>query len=251
MEEIIMTKKPLIGITLDHEANEKGFSRMPYYAARENYATPIEEEGATVVFLPHNPRAVSDYIPLLDGLLITGGNFDVSPEFFGEEIQSDHVQLKPKRTEFEMAITKEAFQKKMPILGICGGEQLLNVIFGGTLIQHIPDELPGALEHLQKARATEPGHSITLLEGTFLREMNKNAPTALVNSKHHQAVKTLGKGLILSAQSEDGVIEAFEHESHPFCIGVQWHPEFILSPFDAQIFKEFVKSASEYLLNVK
>lgn len=239
---------PVIGITLDFEQGGKpgNFSKMPHYAVRENYCTSVSGLGAVALPLPHDVKAVDAYLGMIDGLMITGGGFDVSPEYYGEKIASDTVTLKDARTAFEFALTKGAIARNLPILGICGGEQLLNVVLGGTLIQHIPDAIAGALEHEQKNARSEPGHDIAIVPGTLLHRI-AGVEKAAVNTAHHQAVAKLAQGAIANASTSDGVVEGFELPSHPFCLGVQWHPEYFVSPIDRKIFEAFVVACENRL----
>jgi putative glutamine amidotransferase len=235
-----MPKAPIIGITLDYE-QPGGYSKMPWYALRENYCTSVSSLGAIPMPLPHEVALVSEYLSLIDGLMITGGAFDVSPSLYGEISQHSTVTLKEKRTQFEWAITKGCMDAKKPILGICGGEQLLNVILGGTLIQHIPESVKDALEHEQKNPRTEPGHVVTITEGTLLHKI-VGGKTVNVNTAHHQSVAKPAPGAIVNATTTDGVIEGIEFPAHPFCLGVQWHPEYHVDPTDVKIFKAFVEA---------
>ena len=128
---------PVIGITLDSEG-PGGYSKLPWYALRQNYCDAVVRAGGLPILLPHEPEQAAAYLKKLDGLLITGGAFDVDPSIFGASNRHPTVKTKDRRTAFEIAITKAAIEQDMPVLGICGGQQLLNVILGGTLIQHIP-----------------------------------------------------------------------------------------------------------------
>lgn len=236
-----MKTGPIIGVTLDYETGGKpgNFSKMPYYAVRQNYCTAVSDLGAVALPLPHDALAVDAYLDMIDGLIITGGGFDVPPEYYGEKVASDKVTTKDARTQFEFAITKGAIDKKIPLLGICGGEQLLNVVLGGTLIQHIPDSVKDALEHEQKNARTEPGHDITIVPGTLLHKVT-GVTKASVNTAHHQSVAKPAPGTVVNSTTKDGVIEGIELPSHPFCLGVQWHPEYFVSPIDKKIFEAFV-----------
>jgi putative glutamine amidotransferase len=236
-----MNKPPIIGVTLDFERGGKpgNFSKMPHYAVRQNYCTAVSDLGAVALPLPHDVKAAEQYLALIDGLIITGGGFDVPPEYYGEKVASDKVSTKDARTQFEFAITKGAVDRKIPILGICGGEQLLNVVLGGTLIQHIPDSIPNALEHEQKNARTEPGHTISIINNSLLHRI-AGVEKADVNSAHHQAVAKPAPGVVVNATTSDGVIEGIELPGHPFCLGVQWHPEYFVSPVDRKIFEAFV-----------
>jgi len=231
---------PVIGITLDYEENG-GYSKMPWYALRENYCSSVSRFGAIPLPLPHEVGLVESYLDLIDGLIVTGGAFDVSPELYGATTTHETVVTKNRRTQFEFAITKGAIDRKIPILGICGGQQLLNVVLGGTLIQHIPDSVKNALEHEQKNPRTEPGHKVTVTPGTLLHRI-LGSDTIEVNSAHHQAVDKVAPGCITDALAPDGVIEGIEFPAHPFCLGVQWHPEYFVTDADEKIIRTFVKA---------
>lgn len=237
-----MSKRPVIGVTLDHE-EAGGYSKFPWYALRENYAGCLIEKGALPLILPHDPETVEDYASMLDGLVITGGAFDVPPHMFGESTVHDTVLVKQRRTAFEVAITKSMLERDRPVLGICGGQQLLNVMLGGTLIQHIPDSVPEALAHEQPNPRDEAGHDVTIEPGTLLHEVT-GLSSMPVNSAHHQAAADVGKDVVVSARASDGVIEAIEHPGYRYCLGVQWHPEFFISPGDHAVIDSFVKVSS-------
>jgi putative glutamine amidotransferase len=232
------TSRPLIGITLDSE-KPGGYSKFPWYALRDNYAGAVAKTGGLPVALPHEPAAVDDYLDTIAGLVVTGGAFDVDPALFGAGVRHATVSTKDKRTEFELAIVKGALDRDLPILGICGGEQLMNVALGGTLIQHIPDEIPGALAHEQPNPRDEPGHTIDIVPGTLLAKIT-GAQHLAVNSAHHQAVKSIGPGVVINARASDGVIEGIEAPRYRFCLGVEWHPEFFITKGDEAIFHAFV-----------
>lgn len=232
---------PVIGITLDYEeGSPTGYSKMPWYALRENYCSAVSSLGAIPLPLPHEVEQVEAYLNLIDGLMITGGAFDVSPALYGESSQHETVKLKERRTKFEWAITQGCMKAKKPILGICGGEQLLNVILGGTLIQHIPDSIANALEHEQKNPRTEPGHPVTIVKNSLLHKIT-GTEVMNVNTAHHQAINTPAPGAIVNATTSDGVIEGIEFPAHPFCLGVQWHPEYHVDKTDKKIFEAFVE----------
>lgn len=237
-------RKPVIGFTLDYEnggTKDGSYSKMPYYAIRENYCTAVSQLGAVPYPLIHENALVEDFLDAIDGLVIIGGAFDVHPSLYGDTSLHDTVVLKEKRTAFEFAITQGAIDRKLPLLGICGGQQLLNVVLGGTLIQHIPDSIADALAHEQPNPRTEPGHTVTVERGTLLHHI-AGKDVIEVNSAHHQAVGKPAPGSIVNATAEDGVIEGIElpQELHPFCLGVQWHPEYHISPADKAIFEAFL-----------
>ncbi len=232
-------KKPLIGITLDYETKET-YASYPWYAIRENYIKAVIAMGAIPIALPYGVGYEDYYSDLIDGIIITGGNFDIDPTFYNESINSEKVVTKDNRTHFEFNITKVMLEKNKPILGICGGEQLINVVLGGSLIQHIPDYINSPIDHEQKIEKHLPSHEIEILSGTLLHDILK-INKSMVNSTHHQAVRNLGGGLLASAFAEDGIIEAIEHNGHKFCLGVQWHPEYLITEDDHKIFKAFIR----------
>ncbi|MFT8243874.1 gamma-glutamyl-gamma-aminobutyrate hydrolase family protein [Roseomonas sp. BN140053] len=237
-----MNARPVIGLTLDAE-EAGGWSKLPWYAIRQNYLSAVAEAGGLPVALPHLPELAESYLDGLDGLVVTGGAFDVDPALYGSADRHPTVTLKGMRTEFELAILRGALARDLPVLGICGGEQLLAVALGGTLIQHIPDTVPDALPHEQPEPRTIPGHSVSVVPGTLLSRVVGGAATLAVNSSHHQAVETAGTGAVVSGTAPDGVIEAIEHPGYRFCLGVQWHPEYAVDPHDPDIFTAFVAAA--------
>jgi putative glutamine amidotransferase len=235
---------PIIGITLDSEP-AGGWSKYPWYALRENYCGIVARHGGLPIALPHEPELAERYLDTMQGLIITGGNFDVPPEMYGEATTSEKVTTKPRRSQFEWAITQGAVKRGMPILGICGGQQLLNVILGGTLIQHIPDSIQNPLAHEQPNPRHEPGHEVAIVHNTLLSSII-GKPRIAVNSAHHQAVGKPAPGAVVNARAEDGVIEGIEYPSHPFCLGVQWHPEFSVTKSDDAILTAFIAAAQTY-----
>jgi putative glutamine amidotransferase len=150
------------------------------------------------------------------------------------------VTLKSGRTAFELAATRGALERDMPVLGICGGQQLLAVAFGGTLIQHIPGSVEGALQHEQPNPRTEPGHEVSVSPRTLLASIVGGRARMAVNSTHHQAVERPGEGAVVNAVAPDGVVEGVEHPGYRFALGVQWHPEYAVDPADPLIFRAFV-----------
>jgi putative glutamine amidotransferase len=233
--------KPIIGITLDRE-EPGGYSRFPWLALRENYCRAVSNAGGVPVLLPHETERAEDYLSLIDGLIVSGGAFDIDPALFGAVGRHSTVKTKDARTAFEWTITRQALDRDMPVLGICGGQQLLHVVLGGTLIQHIPDEVAGALAHEQPNPRDEPGHRVRIIEGTRLRRI-VDVGEMDVNSAHHQAAKDVPVGIAIGAVADDGVIEAIEAPKYRFCIGVQWHPEFEISAGDRRLFAAFVDAA--------
>ena len=233
--------QPVIGLTLDREP-PGGYSKTHHwYALRENYCTAVVAAGGLPVLLPHEPDEATAYLALIDGLVVTGGAFDVDPALFGATTRHSSVTTKDRRTAFERAVTRGAVSADKPVFGICGGQQLLNVALGGTLIQHIPDEVANALAHEQPNPRTGAGHTVRITPGTLLHRIT-NASELPVNSAHHQAVKDVAPGLVVDAVAPDGVIEGIEATQRRFLIGVQWHPEYAISDGDRRLFAAFIEA---------
>jgi len=215
---------PLIGISGSLNAQE-----TQYFLPR-CYASALIAAGAVPVQLsPEMDNAMMDAcLASLDGILLAGGN-DMAPELFNQEPIAQLGEVNPLRDQFEMRLIVKAFQRQMPVLGICRGVQSMNVSMGGTLYQDLPSQYrtsAGAppLCHNQTRPDHYTSHAVSITEGTLLARL-VNTGTLQVNSFHHQAAAEAADGLIVSARASDGVIEALEHPDHPFFLGVQWHPE--------------------------
>ena len=234
------TRRPRIGLTLDAE-KPGGYSAYPWYALRTNYAEAVAAAGGMPLALPHVAVLAEEMLDTIDALIVTGGAFDVAPALYGDADQHGTVVVKEGRTAAELALLRGALARDMPVLGICGGEQLLAVALGGSLIQHIPDTVAAALAHEQPNPRHEAGHSVAITPGSRLHAIVGTDRMA-VNSSHHQAVRGAGRGVV-NAVAPDGVIEGIEDPARRFCIGVQWHPEFSIDAGDALIFRALVKAA--------
>lgn len=232
---------PVIGITVDAEA-PGGYSKLPWYALRQNYAGAVAAAGGLPLLLPHETALADAYLDRIDALIVTGGAFDVDPALFGATERHPTVTLKADRTAFELAMLRGALARDMPVLGICGGQQLLHVALGGKLIQHIPDTVPDALAHEQPNPRTEPGHTVAITPGTLLAKIT-GATELAVNSAHHQAAADAPPGIVIDAVAPDGVIEGIEAPAYRFCLGVQWHPEYAVSDGDPKIIAALVDAA--------
>jgi putative glutamine amidotransferase len=235
-------RQPVIGITADSE-KPGGYSKFPWYALRQNYCSAVREAGGVPVVLPHETSLIERYVGMIDGLLVSGGAFDVDPALFGATTRHDAVTLKEGRTDFELGITRAMLKADKPVLGICGGQQLLAVALGGTLVQHIPDEVKNPLAHEQPNPRDQAGHDVEIVEGSLLHKIGGVRRTA-VNSAHHQSVKDVPAAVTVNAVAPDGVIEGIEDSARKFCIGVQWHPEFHISPVDMKLFAAFIRACA-------
>ncbi len=243
-----MKTKPLIGIT----AFEMPHPEPPhsvYYALGQRYARAIEETGGAPVVLPPGlgQGSLERIFDKLDGLLLSGGG-DVEPSFYQEPSQAALVSVSLNRDRDELALARWAMEKNKPLLCICRGIQVLNVALGGSLIQDIPTQVPGALEHSFDNKVVPHdhlAHPVSLEPASRLAQvMGVNVST--VNSWHHQAIKQVAKGLAVVAHAPDGIIEAVELAGHPFAIGVQWHPEWLYDKQDEQrrLFAALVQAAA-------
>ena len=237
---------PLIGITADLsgiDSNRNHSQSEPTFFLPQRYVSAVEQAGAIALILPANDSKdrLRRYMNLLDGLVISGGNFDIHPRYYGEKPINQLGIIKPERTEFELELATSALKRDLPVLGICGGAQAINVVLGGSLYQDIAAQLPDAAEHQQSARKTVGGHRIRVQDGTRLLKII-GRPSLEVNTTHHQAIKKLGRGLVVNAVAEDGIVEGIESTQHEFVLGLQWHPE-VLAPrqmLHRRIFLAFV-----------
>jgi len=196
----------------------------------EDYRQSVLHVGATPTILDQS-MAIEQALSGIDGLLLTGGD-DVAPSRYREAPHPAVVEAEPGRDDFELALIAAARARQLPILAICRGIQVLNVACGGTLVQDIPSQIAGALSHSLPCPPHQPfslAHEVWLekesLLSRLMRERIADVDTCEVNSRHHQAVKTVATGFIVSATAPDGVIEAIEDPAVRFCLGVQWHPE--------------------------
>ncbi|MEW6723846.1 MAG: gamma-glutamyl-gamma-aminobutyrate hydrolase family protein [Bacillota bacterium] len=212
-------RKPIIGLSGCHEL-DKEWIYMPH-----DYIRSVELAGGLPVVLPVTTDAalIEAQLAAVDGLVLTGGP-DVNPLLFGEEPIPKMGAISPERDEFDLALARAALERKMPALAICRGEQVLNLAGGGTIFQDIYAQNRDCFKHRQEAPRWLATHTVEVVPGTRLASLLGEGKTS-VNTFHHQAVKELAPGFVLSASSGDGIIEAYEVAGHPFAIGVQWHPE--------------------------
>jgi putative glutamine amidotransferase len=225
--------KPKIGITMSYGKSKDG----EFFSLKVLYVRLVEHHGGLpfLIFPTQDKRLLREYAQMIDGIILSGGR-DIPPSYYGEKVQYKVDLLSHLRPESEIGFLKEFIPTRKPVLGICYGAQLINVVCGGSLYQDIPSQVPKAAKH------EDIRHSITVYEDTRLFKLVRESSLE-VNSHHHQAVKELGKGLRCSALSLDGIIEAIELKNHPFFIGVQWHPERDSeSPLTERIFKGFIKA---------
>jgi putative glutamine amidotransferase len=215
----------------------------------EDYKQAVLKTGGEVRII--DPlMTVDEALADADGLLLTGGD-DVAPSRYGEERHPTVHEVPPDRDNFEIALAREARKRNLPLFGICRGLQVLNVAAGGSLVQDIASQVPGALEHKQQGPRKEPfflAHEVWMEKDSLLarlmRERLNDADSCEVNSRHHQSVRQLGAGLRVTATAPDGVVEAIEDPANTFCLAVQWHPEnFHQTGEFRPLFEGFVEAA--------
>ena len=197
--------RPRIGITMRLELNTERFYLSRYYSEA------IEAAGGVPVHISliPDPRYVSSVIESMDGILLPGSDSDVDPIRYGHEPHQELGDVHQVKDETDLLVLSEVEKHRLPLLGICFGMQVLNVSRGGTLIQDIKSQLPGAIKHQQGPPRDRPSHRVKLLEGSLLATLAE-ADAAVVNSHHHQAIESLGKNLVATAWTADGVVEALE-----------------------------------------
>lgn len=233
---------PVIGLTTYLERAKTGVWDVPASFLPKVYFDAVEKAGGIAVLLP--PQAVSDAIAdrlldSLDGLILTGGK-DIEPSRYGQEAHPETDEPRPDRDAWEDTLLRRAIEREIPFLGICRGAQMLNVARGGTLHQHLPDVVgdrryqagEGVFNHVEVS-VEQDSRLAGLLSDTI------DVPVY-----HHQAIDTLGEGLVVTARTPDGTIEAVELDSVPFGVAVQWHPE--ESREDIRLFAGLVEAAREY-----
>ncbi|MDA8111843.1 MAG: gamma-glutamyl-gamma-aminobutyrate hydrolase family protein [Nitrospiraceae bacterium] len=234
----------LIGITTDYAPAELG--RDPRYFLKISYVSYFRDGGARVILLPSIHPLPSDDWNFLDGVVLSGSGPDIPPHFYNEEkTWLPGNWMTEERVNFEFSLLVLSERKGMPLFGICGGFQTMNVFRGGTLVQDLATMRPEGVAH------QESEHPVTLGQhwaGLAVKEGESLNKKVLVNSFHHQGVNQLGRGLEVEAVSEDSLVEGFRDPDHPFFAGVQWHPERMpaMDPFSRILRDDFLKACRDY-----
>ena len=226
---------PIIGIT---------FSSAFISGTAENYIHAIKEFGGE----PHilYPGVSDSEFADINGLLLTGGP-DIDPVHYNET-EHETADVDRDRDKLELRVFERAMKKDIPVFGVCRGIQVMNVVIGGSLYQDIPSQFTDHLTHKRVEDMDDSWHSIKIQPGSLLNQITKEK-TAKVNSRHHQALKVIGGGFVVTAQSEDGIIEAIEDKSKKFMLGVQYHPERMTATpgfreHRRKLFEAFIQAAS-------
>ena len=232
--------KPLIGLTPSVSDNHKQI------ALNRDYSEAVRRSGALPVLLPltEDTYILDGIFDRLDGMVFTGGA-DIEPAMYGQEKLPVCGETEPQRDGMEMYLLRRCLLAGLPFLAICRGFEVMNIAAGGTLYQDIETQRPDSVKHPCYDTPAEKVHAVSFVAGTKLRQI-EDMPETRVNSRHHQGVREVGKGMTVSAYAEDGLIEGLEIPDHPFAIGIQWHPE-TLSAFtpEAQRLFDALKAAVE------
>ncbi len=194
----------------------------------EDYLESVRRAGGEPIEVVVGGEDPQHLLRRVDGLMLTGGG-DVDPTLYGETPHATFQAAETGRDDFEIALARAAVASGIPLLAICRGMQVVNVAMGGSLLQDIPSQVPGALEHSIPQPRFHIAHEVWVSKGsrlaTLLADHMEDGETCHVNSRHHQSVKRVADGFEMTATSPDGVIEAMEKPDAPFCLAVQWHPE--------------------------
>ncbi len=238
--------QPLVLITtdrLDPEVpspllpNEHGRLRPPRPKAwvYEAYVHAVVEAGGVPLLVPPAATDIERLLAVADGVVLTGGDMDIHPSHYGEAVQGRLDRVEPARTELELDLARACLEHDLPVLGICGGMQVLAVAAGGSLVQDLPVPDEAHPERIRHEQLTDPAtacHEV-VLTGPAIGWFGDRIQ---VNSTHHQAIKSPGAFEVCGA-SPDGVIEVIAHPHHAFAAGAQWHPEMLgqLGPYRALV----------------
>jgi putative glutamine amidotransferase len=247
---------PIIGITATLKEDVDTVAERPlgrFVRADLDYVAGVAGAGGAPVVLPPvgEESAAEALIHSLDGLLLSGGS-DLDPSYYGEKPVSELGVTLPERDAFEMALVGLALRRGMPVFGICRGMQVLNVALGGTLYQDLPSQWEqDPLKHRQDTPKWQPTHEVRVSEGSYIAEV-MGRESVKVNSYHHQGIRDLAEGLVVTGRSSDGVIEAVEAEdlSERWLLGVQWHAEAMRGsgPQQESLFEAHVSAAEGHAL---
>lgn len=242
--------KPLIAITCTRMIGSSWGQYSPGHHMDfvfEEYSRAVDKYGGAPVLVPieQDQQCLETIVDRIDGLIMSGGP-DINPTRYNENPRYDLGEIDDALDHMELLILKAAIDRDIPVLAICRGIQLLNVLFGGTLYQDIKNQVNNSINHVQRADKSVNTHYIRLKENSLLsRIISENK--IWVNGRHHQAIKDPAAGLIPCAWAPDGIIEAAEYPLKSFVLGVQWHPEgtWENDPYTARLFKAFIDAATK------
>jgi putative glutamine amidotransferase len=234
--------RPTIGVTAATENVSYGaWTEIPAVVSPESYVRAVQRAGGRAMLLLPDPVDVQDpdaVLDLIDALIVTGGAGDVDPALYDQKPHPETGPVQEERDAYELALVRAAIRRRMPVLGICRGMQILNVAYGGGIEQHLPDVV-GHEDH-RHTPGTFADHDVDLEAGSLAARATGVERTA-VKSHHHQGVREIGDGLVVTGRSEDDTVEALEDPSCPFMLGVLWHPE---EDEKSQLIKSLVSEVS-------
>lgn len=241
-------KKPVIGLSGSHIFDDHGtFAMYPRAYVNHDYVQSILSAGGIPIILPFNENkdCIHDMIDCVDGLLLSGGH-DVYPLYYGEEPLQGIGDVWPARDQFDFSLLDNAMKKKLPIMAVCRGHQVVNVFHGGTLYQDLKYDSKCIIKHSQGQTPSLPTHTVTIeADSRFAQIIEKSQ--MVTNSHHHQTVHRVGKGLRVTATAQDGTVEAMEGTDYPYLVTYQFHPEMMAStsPDAMKLFVDFVNAAKQ------
>ena len=241
---VLSASKPLIGLTTYRQRSQTGVWDVDAAFLPSEYFDAVNRAGGIAVLIPPQVLDSADakrILSGLDGLIISGGR-DVDPSLYGQAPGEHTDKPDQKRDALELALYDVAIAENIPFLGICRGQQVLNVKRGGTLLQHLPDVVGSTKYQLGNAEYTIA--KIDVSPGTLLSRALHGDATVTGALYHHQGIDQVGEGLTVVAKSEDGIVEAVELANHPFGLAVQWHPEH--TPEDNRLFEALIEAANTY-----
>jgi len=230
--------RPVIGITCTYHPEEHRSSLS------DAYSRSVEEAGGLPLLIPlFQEECRKELFNYLEGLILGGGG-DIGSFHFNEEPHPGQGQVYPPLDRQDIFLGQKALERKLPVLGICRGLQVLNVAGDGTLYQDLPEQYPGCLQHFQKMPGKHPVHTVYLSQDSLISSITRRG-LLQVNSFHHQAVKEAIPPVIPVGVSPDGIVEAIEVRGHPFALGVQWHPEVMEDNASQLLFKALIEACKE------
>jgi putative glutamine amidotransferase len=241
-------KAPLIAITCSRVTGGAwGLYSLGHFMdyTFSDYSQAILHAGGAPVIIPtaQDKKSLERILSSVQGLILSGGP-DIHPRCYGEEPLSGLGEVDETLDQMELMAAGLAIERNLPLLGICRGIQVLNIVMGGTLFQDLPSQVPESSCHTPKTDKAVNTHTVRIEAGSRLHKLFGKRGI-WVNGKHHQAVKDIAPGLTIAARARDGIVEAVEHPGQRFAIGVQWHPEGTWrdDPYSQKLFASFVQAA--------
>ncbi len=248
-----MARSPIIGITAGLMTDQQDYGLVTRHRVTADYSEAVLAAGGVPIILPPQDGTVDAILDIVDGLIFSGGA-DIDPALYGDtEVHPATYDISAERDRFEIELMNSAIQQDIPILCICRGIQVLNVALGGSLVQHIDDQVENPLAHRQQEagfQGNESSHDVTFIEGSLSARVFESAGVA-ANSLHHQSLGTPATTVVVEGVTADGVIESVSVPSCSFVLGLQWHPEMLfktmpgqLRPFEALVTAAKAESAA-------